>query len=377
MRTLLLLLALVSGPGVAQWQQATGEAIIVDGDVAKAREQAVAQAISYAGLASGASFNAEQQVVNGRLTQNTLTLAQMLMTNRIELISEEIRHNKLTVKLQLELLDDVEPNCAKGQLKAAIFLPQAQIRDRAQLRHGQLTQLPAAISRRLGAQLERTSSTGFIHLAADKVLAMGSGGNRLPSWLADSSDSQYVLLPELMDVATEPAESSMLGLWHSDPLRQFRLRLTLYHGISGEVIWQNELDTSAPWEFELQASVDPDSDRFWRSAYGRGIDKLLADAGRAMDEALMCRPVLGQVVAREGETLIINLGRRHGLKNGDELQLVLTHNIGDRLSRMRTLANNSHTNIKIEQVTEDSAIAVLKGQQATLNIQLNDIAIKI
>jgi hypothetical protein len=167
-----------------------------------------------------------------------------------------------------------------------------------------------------------------------------------------------------------------MGFVEDDPLRQFIVKLTLYHGISGEVVWSESFATSAPWEFEKQETVSPANQRFWRSSYGQAISDILQQSVMSLDKQLNCRPLLGQIVARQGDRIIINLGRKNGVKMGDKFQIVLQKNIPDRFNSMRAIATKSRANVVIEQVTEDSATAIIDGIDSADNIQLNDIAIK-
>ena len=100
-------------------------------------------------------------------------------------------------------------------------------------------------------------------------------------------------------------------------------------------------------------------------------------ATRDLDSTLNCRPLLGQVVSRQADRIILNLGRKHGIRVGDKFQVVLQQNLPDRLNEMRAVATKSRATVKIEQVSEESATAVLVDQNAAYNVQINDIALKI
>jgi len=88
-------------------------------------------------------------------------------------------------------------------------------------------------------------------------------------------------------------------------------------------------------------------------------------------------PLLGQVVSRQGDRIILNLGRKHGIRVSDKFQVVLQRNLPDRLNEMRAVATKSRATVQIEQVSEESATAVLVDQNAVYNVQINDIALKI
>lgn len=379
---IILSLALLSLPTQAEWIEASGEATILNGNTAQAREEAINQAVSYATLSTGIQISSEQQTTNGNLTQNNFTINRNAQAISIQLVSERIQGNKIYVSLRLDLNDDPTQQCPNGQLKAAILIPQAQIKDRTQLRYGQLSGFEEVISEKLGSVIEDYSATGFSHTHAKELLDIKQDlvdirGYRLPSWLSEITDSQYILQPQIMDISMEPVQATFLGFWDEAPLRQFQFKLSLYHGISGEEVWSKSYSTSAPWEFEEQAIIAPNTDRFWRSSYGKNITKLMQQATHDLDSTLNCRPLLGQVVSRQADRIILNLGRKHGIRVGDKFQVVLQQNLPDRLNEMRAVATKSRATVKIEQVSEESSTAVLLNQNAAYNVQINDIALKI
>ncbi|QDE32022.1 flagellar assembly protein FlgT [Shewanella polaris] len=366
----------------AEQIEVTGKAKIVNGDIDKAREDAISQALNYASLKAGVNFSSQQQVNQGRLIQDTFQIQRMGSANNVELMSEMISQHTITVVLQLEL-GEQEPDaqCKSQSLKAAIMLPQAYLQERAQLRYGQLANFEQRITEHLGKIINAQSRYSFARLHADEKIdntnqLVNFKGYRIPSWLGEITDSQYVLQPEIIDISTEPVQSSYMGLVDDDPLRQFMIKLTLYHGISGEVVWSESFATSAPWEFERQEIVSPANQRFWRSSYGQAISDVLQQSVMSLDKQLNCRPLLGQIVARQGDRIIINLGRKNGVKMGDKFQIVLQKNIPDRFNSMRAIATKSRANVVIEQVTEDSSTAIFDGIDSADNIQVNDIAIK-
>ena len=379
---ILLIFSLLSLPTQAEWIEASGEAAIVNGNIAQAREEAINQAVSYATLNAGIRISSEQQTTNGNLTQNKFALNRYAQASSIQLINERIQGNKINVSLRIDLNDEQTPQCPNAHLKAAILIPQSQIKDRAQLRYGQLSGFEEVISEKLGNIIEDYSATSFSHIHAKERLDITPAlvdvrGYRLPSWLSEITDSQYILQPQIIDISVDPVQTTFLGLWNEAPTRQFHLKLSLYHGISGEEVWSKSYSASALWEFEEQAIVTPNSDRFWRSSYGKSISQLMQQATQDLDSALNCRPLLGQVVSRQADRIIINLGRKHGIRAGDKFQVVLQQNLPDRLNEMRAIATKSRATVKIEQVSEESATAVLEDQNATYNVQINDIALKI
>ncbi len=380
---LVLQLASVSHVAFAQRIEVSGQASIVDGNIDKAREAAINQALNYASLKAGVNFNSRQTINQGNLTQNAFQVQRMGEAKNIEVVSEIITSTDITVSLRLNLESQkVVQQCHSQQLKAALMIPQATMRDRSQLRYGQLANFEQALSQQYGAVINSMSEFSFAHMHAEEKLdhknqLINFRGNRIPSWLGEITDSQYILQPEILDISTEPNQSSMFGLWSDYPQRQINLRFTLFHGISGEKVWSKDYAATAEWAFDKDETVSPTTKRFWSSTYGQSMNQLFQQSTQDIDNLLNCRPLLGQIVAKQGNRIIINLGRKNNVKMGDNFQIVLQQNIPDRVNLMRAVATKNRATVTIEQVSEESATAVLEGIGSTGNIQVQDIVIKI
>lgn len=373
--------SLMTQPVSAKWVTASGQAKITGNNVAQAREDAINQAVTYATLKSGASFSSQQTLSNGQLIDDSFTMSQQAHSQNVELINEQITDNVLSVNVRIDILEPMEQACPTTGLKAAILIPQALIKDRTQLRYGNIGLFEQNLSERLANIIQQRSNSSFPHIHANERLDIDQAlvdvrGYRLPTWLGEITDSQYILLPEIIDISTEPFTST-LGLWDNDPMRNFHIRVSLFHAISGEKVWSQQYTQAAEWEFKRQRTVNSNSATFWSSEYGEAIDQVLSQVSIDIDDNLNCRPLLGQIVSRQGDRIIINLGREHGIRVGDKLQLVLQQNLPDRLDNMRAVASKSKATITIDQVTQESSTAVLTGIAASLNVQLNDLAIKL
>ncbi|WP_076540166.1 flagellar assembly protein T N-terminal domain-containing protein [Shewanella sp. UCD-KL21] len=379
-----LFVSILSLPLKAEIIEVTGHANIINGNVDKAREVAISQALSYASMQAGVGVNVNSQYImgQGQVSQDAFQFSHIGQDNNIELVSEMLTSTDITVLLRLELQDDSAQQCRGQQLRAAIMVPQASIQDRAQLRYGQLLNFTQALSQQYGVLLNSHSHNSFARIHADEALdhsneLINFKGNRIPSWLGEITDSQYILQPEILDMSTEPTSGLMFGLFHGYPQRQISFKLTLYHAISGEKVWSKYYSAQAQWEFERDETVSPTTKRFWRSSYGQTVNQLMQQSTADIDNLLNCRPLLGQIVAKQGDRIIINLGRKHHVRPGDSFQIVLQQNIPDRVNLMRAVATPNRATVTIDQVSEESATAVLQGIDATGNIQIQDIVIKI
>ncbi|MFC3186739.1 flagellar assembly protein FlgT [Shewanella intestini] len=373
---------MLASHAVADQVEVTGKAKIVDGNIDKAREDAISQAMNYASLKAGVNFSSDQQITQGKLTHDSFNMKRMGAANDVQLVSESIDDDIMTVILRMDVVEqEANEQCSSQTLKAAIMLPKSRIKDRSQLSYGQLNNFEEDFSLKLGEFLNTHSKYSFARIYADEKLdnknrLVNYRGNLLPSWLSEITDSHYVLQPEILDISLADYKSSMFGLINYTPERQIRFKLSLYHGISGEVVWSQTFESSAPWEFEKNQAVATNTAQFWQSSYGFKILNLFEKSVFELDSQLSCRPLLGQIIARQGDRIIINLGRNNGVKLGDKFQIILQRNIPDRINMMRAVASKTRANVVIDQVTESTATAIVTGVDSADNIQINDIAIK-
>ena len=217
----------ITSPVQAQWIHASGQAKIIDNNLVKARQEAIEQAVSYATLKSGARFSSEQTVINGQLVNDSFTLSQNAQSQQVEMVSEQIEDGYITVNVRIDMVEPFEQACENSQLKASILVPQALIKDRAQLRYGNLGLFEQNLSEQLAQTIENHSNSSFTHLHANERLDVDQAlvdvrGYRLPSWLGEITDSQYILLPEIIDISPEQSTRTF-GLWENDPMRVFQL----------------------------------------------------------------------------------------------------------------------------------------------------------
>ncbi|QBF81774.1 flagellar biosynthesis protein FlgT [Shewanella maritima] len=376
-------IALLSNPAMAEQVEVTGKATIVNGNIEKAREDAISQALNYASLKAGVNFSSNQQIDQGKLTLDSFQIQRIGAANDVQLVSEIISDDKISVVLRMEVVEQQRAEqCVSQGLKATIMLPKALIKNKRDLAYGQLAYLQRDFSIQFGDALNAYSQYSVANVHADELLdhtnkLTNYRGNVLPSWLSEATDSHYVLQPEITDISVEDYETSLFGLVEHYPERYIKFKLNLYHGISGELVWSDSFESSSTWEFDKSQAVSTSSARFWQSSYGLKLNELFERSLIELDNQLNCRPLLGQIVARQGDRVVLNLGRNNGVKMGDKFQIVLQRNIPDRINTMRAVASKTRANVTIDQVTENTATAIISGIESANNIQINDIAIKI
>lgn len=365
----------------AEWIESNGSALIEGDNIERAREAAIKKAVSLATYKAGVKITSQQTVINGLIKEQYTKITYRGEAHRVEVISEGQVGKEYVVTIRLEIHEKNQSSrCQKSPIRSSILVVQAEVVRLDHLRYGKIFGLESSFSERLEEAILDDAVAFFPRLQSNSRLNTQQvldkvRGYRIPSWLAFITNTQYILIPTLVDLSTTPVLTHWGGMYEDTPDREFQIQMSLYHGISGELIWQEHYRQFAPWDFARNQTVDPKSSTFWNSQYGQAINKTIIDIVSDLDQKLTCRPTIGQIVARNNESIIINLGRRHGVKVKDNFQIILTQNLFDRLSQVRIQPHPSKTKIIINSVSEYSSSATLKDESASLNIQANDLVI--
>ena len=377
-----LLLASVSCN--AQWYEAQGHASTNEDSVEVARTKAMENALKKALLVAGASVSSIQQVVNGLLTQDQISIRASGSVNSIELIDELHSNNMISVTVRADIFPQ-DKKCFALDYKKSILITKSHLTQRLQANVGKIYQIDSAIIRQLHKKLANQSnySNGKLLLkSATEFSRLNTSFNedrikQLTISLADTTDSQYVVFSEINDISFEEQRINSWKIWQQGTYpRNFDFTLYLYNGLSGEQIWQGSYQDTAVWDFNKRRSVDVNGTAFWQSNYGNMIDSLLDKIVTDIDDNVMCEPSEGKIVQVQGNQITINLGRHHGVKIGDEFTLLHSNNFISEQGRSYAGYNISPYKVKVTKLTKQSATATTLDNNLLGNIQINDLAVR-
>ena len=368
----------------AQWYEAQGHARIDKDSVEIARTKAMENALKKALLVAGASVSSIQQVVNGLLTQDQISIRASGSVNSIELIDELHSDNMISVTVRADIFPQ-EKKCFALDLKKSMLITKSHINHREQANIGNIYQLDSAVIRQLNQKLRShskysaskallKSSTEFSRLNASfneekiKLLAMS---------LADTTDSQFILFSEINDLSFEQQRTNSWKIWQQGTYpRNFDFSLYLYNGMNGELVWQNNYQNTSIWDFNKRDSLDVNATLFWQSKYGTMISALLDTIVTDIDDNIMCEPSEGNIVQVKGNKIVINLGGNHGVKVGDEFSLLHSSSFTNNKGKNYASYNVSPFKVKVTKVTKQSSTATTLDNSLLGNIQINDLAVR-
>ncbi|MEW6994611.1 flagellar assembly protein T N-terminal domain-containing protein [Colwelliaceae bacterium MEBiC 14330] len=371
-------------PASSQWYETQGHARTDKTSVELARTKAMENALKKALLVAGANVSSVQQVVNGLLTQDKISIRASGSVNSIELVDEIHSDDLITVTIRADIFPQ-EKKCFAVNFKKSILITRSHLLEREQANIGEIYLIDKAVMRRLNDKLAKqsafTQSSSILNnktefsrlnnsLASEKIA-------QLTRSLSESTDSQYVMFSEIANISFNDQATNNWLFWQQGIYpRNFGINFYLYNGLNGELVWQDNYQNTAPWTFTKRIKVDVFGNAFWRSEYGLMVDNILDKVIKDIDENIMCEPSRGKIIQVNGNQVVINLGRDHGLKIGDEFSLLHLSQFTTNSGKSYAGFNVSPYKVKITKLSRQTATAATPDGELFGNIQINDLAVR-
>ena len=375
-----LSISLFSPNTIAQWYESTGHASIKNGDISGAKSAAIKDAITQALVFSGARVSSMQTLVDGVLTQDQLKINSHGEIQKIEMISEDRKADQFAITLRLDIFPQQE-HCPANQFTKFVAITQTQLNNREQAKMGQIFDINKATSEALYKTLNQSAMNAKPTAYFNFPIRVGEFfnqqydySNALLEEISSRSNSQYVLLSQIVDISNGDKLNNSYAFWQDETYqRSYKIDFALFDGTTYERMWQKSYRSQAIWPFEKTAIIDVFSDKFWSSDYGQNIADINQTVSYDLQAAMACLETQGKILHIENNKLIINLGKAHGIEKGQRLNIAhhnyLTDAAGNKMPHLITTLNQ----IQVEQVYQQSAVAVSIDQQPLPNIQINDV----
>ncbi|WP_110428182.1 flagella assembly protein FlgT [Glaciecola sp. KUL10] len=371
--SILLFLLSICTIANAAWFSSTGQAVIVNGDRERAKSEAIEEAIKQALLFSGASVRSVQHLANGLLTNDHLEIRASGEVNTIELIDEIYEDGVLTVSIRADIFAH-DTKCSAADYTKRIATTYFPIAFPAQASDGQIHSFGNALGKRFPRLFNQVTTNLAVSNIEPYALDWMRTNSKMQSQaLASKTNTQYVIGAVIKDLSINRARTSGLKFWSSpETSRAFAFELTLFDGASGEPLMSKHYETTAPWDFSYTQSVDVNSDKFWRSNYGKAVDKLVQEAVVDLEQETMCEATKGRILAIANNQLQINLGRNQKVQTGDQLTLFSVKEVQDTFGQTYKQFVLHPTVLVVEQVFAETATLTSIDGSLLANVQAND-----
>ena len=371
--TAVVMLLVSSRPAMAIWFEATGQAVVHNGEKEAARQQATQEAIKQALLFSGASVKSIQSLANGLLEDDRFEIRASGEVNNIELIDENYHDDYVTVSIRADIFPQ-ESLCSASDYKKNIVTTWYNINKRQQAAAGNLYDFGKVVAEKIQEEAQNHAKYSFIHSVEPYYLSPPDKEKKSTAFsLAKSTDAQYVLFGEIVEFGVETTKTTGLAFWKNDQSkRNLTLSFTMYDGNSGEVVYQNTQNMSALWDFDVHKSIDSNSRQLWDSTFGSATEKVIQSVVQSIDESVSCLPAYGRVLNVVGESLSINIGKHNGVKQGDKLTLFQVNQFFDAQNSPHRQFQLHPEEVVVRQVFAETAVVASVTGAPLANIQPND-----
>lgn len=364
----------------AQWYESTGHSLIQNGDMAQAKSAAIKDAITQALVFSGARVSSVQTLVDGVLMQDQLKISSHGEIQKIELISENKYDDKFAITLRLDIFAQTE-QCPQSSFNKFVAVTQSQIAHREQARMGQIFDVNKAISKNIFNSLQNSNMNAkpiaYFNQAinVDKYFSQQRDYSiALLEEISSRSNAQYVLLSQITNLSTSDKLNSDYAFWEDENyLRSYQIEFSLFNGSTHEKLWRKSYQSQAIWPFKKTAIIDVNSNKFWQSPFGQSIENINQSLSLDLGAAMACFPTQGKIMHMQSNKIAINLGKAHGLQKGQLLSIAHHNYLTDAAGNVMPHTITTLNKIRVEQLYQQSAIAVSIDDKPLPGVQINDV----
>ncbi|MEH0789633.1 flagellar assembly protein FlgT [Vibrio alginolyticus] len=364
------LVMLVPFKVMASWYEVTGVATIVSSEETArlhALEDALFKAVNFSGADIGSISNLMPLLEESR--------NEYQFTNHevryILVESERKRRGKVEVKIRVDIYPSAT-GCHTDQYKKTMLVGNIEVASPQQAVMGQIYQVGDDFSRVVNRQLDQTSRS-FVSVGTTDY-SISSNYPARTQMIAQDNGAQYIIGGVITDL-TATVESQLL---QDDIInRQFALEMKVFDGKTGHEIFNKAYREVARWPFAKTSQVDTRSARFWASTYGEMMLRVSRNVMLDLESELSCKITLPEVVAVFGNTVTMDLGRMHGVKEGDKLQLWHTASFIDQNGLPRNKVSQSEITLTVSRIYEHEAELTIDQPNLASSVQIGDVMNKI
>jgi len=365
----------------AAWYETEGSAKIQNGDVVQARTKAIDEALRQAMLESGAFVSTNQNMINGILDGDELTIASNNNFNQYTLVSEKREKGYLTVKIRLYIDSDPKQCIGMNYKKNILPVLFSYTNNQHQETQTGLNGFNKSLTLKFQQFLSNTNELNVApyynqNLGIDFANHNHRNSNHIMQsidQLAINKDAQYIVFGVIRDINLHPSTLNWFSKAMGNKEREFSLDIFVYDTITKEILYSNNYKTKALWDLD-ENNTNTDSDYFWKSEYGENILEKLTSAAKSVSHALVCKKPVGRVLKVENNNQYhINLGKINNIKQGNRFLIEHSNSFNDNNGIRRFQKNQAKTPMVVTDVYNNTAI--LKPiTQSNGNVQINDHA---
>ncbi|TCK06927.1 flagellar assembly protein T N-terminal domain-containing protein [Marinobacterium mangrovicola] len=397
-RHLLVLLTLaIALPVQAIPVEAEGRALVINGDITSAREQAIADARQAASLQAAAYISTTQEIRDGVLEVDDMKIQTFGTVSNVQVLDERIENKMLIVRISAEVMENAScpsPNALSHRKRVALTL--FPLSNPGQASAGSLGEIQSRLPSLLAQGLQQSSAIEPLDFSRSNLIrdAATAPTNQLPDGglsnaLHSSGEplqAQFIISGVIRDMSMRtpvgPKEPNIFVDLYNDAdykskrhLRNLALELFIYDGLSGQLLERKLFHTQGRWTRPREERTGFGSAVFWQQDYGQQVKALIDDTSGWLDERLRCESLATRISRTSGDQIWIEAGSTQGVKKDDSFTILRRMTFYDDQMRAYSELNDTQVTLKIETVQPGFSRGRIVGDSLSHNIQRDDIAV--
>ncbi len=365
-----LYISLFAANAAAGWYEVTGTATVVSSEeVARvhALEDALYKAVKFSGADIGSIANL-RSFLESENKEYQFTNSEV----RYILIEEQgVRRGVMFVKARIDIYPSAT-SCHVDQYKKTFLVGNIDVASPQQAVMGQIYSIGDDFANVINRQLDQ-ESVNFVSVGTTDYEINKRFPERL-KMIAQDRGAQYIIGGVITDL-TATIDQNLIK---DDVInRQFALEMTVFDGKTGNEVYNRNYREVARWPFPKTSQVDTRSARFWASTFGDMMLRVSRNIMLDLESEVSCKITLPEVVAKWGNTITIDLGRIHGVEEGDKLQLWHTGSFIDQRGLPRNKVTETDITLTVSRVYDSEAELTVDQAELATSIQIGDVMHKL
>lgn len=307
-----------------------GQAVIVNGDIGRAREEALQRALGLAAASGSARVNAVAESRADSLTDSTRVTSSLCIKNT-RIVGETVSGDLISLDVSVTHDPNVgcTPECEVAYTNKVVVTGIAlefpeQIEYRESIGPTIAYDTAVELARKLKNQNRLLTDHAESHFpytspgrAPEPFLTPGDKESPF-AILAKSRRAQYVVSGIYRDFSQR---RNVVGF----PERHMVIDIYVHDGANGALLKHKRFSKVAkgvlPNSVSLKGKFQPGSEAFYATDFGQAWGSLLDSIAQWTSETVACLPFIARVLKIEDGQIFIDIGAEYGVKSGDVLKL--------------------------------------------------------
>ena len=386
-----------SAQSAAVTVQATGQALIVNGDLSSARSIAINRARQQAALQANAFISTQQHLQQGVITQDQLSITSLANVGRTQVLSDTVKSNILSVLISVDIVS--RNQCSNGNsannYRKRVAIAAFPMLDPRQSKIGRLRNIESSLASELVKRLADDNNIEALNaghlmlqsevaIAATQQLAQGSLTTVLQQ--TRQLEVQYIVSGVVRDISMiTPSvyrqknyfidKYNKYDYLSSKYLRAFEVELFIHDGFTGALISQKSFRTAGLWGNSDRQTFGFASSPFWQLDYGKQVQSTLEEMAVEISATLSCNDFTVEISRADQYSIWLKAGRTSGIKAGDQFDVYRKSTFYDQQQNPTIELTKTALKLTINEVQANSAKGLVNGLTGQNNIQSGDILI--